>query len=73
MLFLECQNTDILVLLRPLFCLSEQTETWLSTSSVENPFKENLTQWPHTMAVEKACMAMGDFQKAAPGQQPDAA
>ena len=73
MLFLECQNTDILVLLRPLFWLSEQTETWLSTSRVEYPFKENLTQWQHTMAVDKACMALEAFQKAAPGQQPDAA
>jgi maleylpyruvate isomerase len=39
---------------------------------VENPFKENLTKWPHIMAVEKACMALEAFQNAAPGQQPDA-
>jgi maleylpyruvate isomerase len=35
-------------------------------------FKIDLTQWPHIMAVEKACMALEAFQKAAPGQQPDA-
>ncbi|PVE05599.1 maleylacetoacetate isomerase [Limnohabitans sp. Rim28] len=35
-------------------------------------FNVNLTQWPHIMAVEKACMALEAFQKAAPGQQPDA-
>jgi len=36
-------------------------------------FNVDLTQWPHIMAVEKACMALEAFQKAAPGQQPDAA
>jgi maleylpyruvate isomerase len=36
-------------------------------------FKVDLTQWPHIMAVEKACMELEAFQKAAPGQQPDAA
>ena len=36
-------------------------------------FNVDLTKWPHIMAVEKACMALGDFQKAAPGLQPDAA
>ena len=35
-------------------------------------FKVDLTQWPHIMAVEKACMELEAFQKAAPGQQPDA-
>jgi maleylpyruvate isomerase len=35
-------------------------------------FKVDLPQWPHIMAVEKACMALEAFQKAAPGQQPDA-
>lgn len=35
-------------------------------------FKIDLTQWPHIMAVEKACMALEAFQKAAPGLQPDA-
>jgi maleylpyruvate isomerase len=35
-------------------------------------FKVDLTQWPHIMSVEKACMALEAFQKAAPGQQPDA-
>lgn len=35
-------------------------------------FKVDLTKWPHIMAVEKACMALDAFQKAAPGQQPDA-
>jgi maleylpyruvate isomerase len=35
-------------------------------------FNVDLTKWPHIMAVEKACMAMEAFQKAAPGQQPDA-
>ena len=35
-------------------------------------FKVDLTQWPHIMAVEKACMTLEAFQKAAPGQQPDA-
>jgi maleylpyruvate isomerase len=36
-------------------------------------FNVDLTQWPHIMAVEKSCMALKAFQKAAPGQQPDAA
>jgi len=36
-------------------------------------FNVDLTQWPHIMAVEKACMALEAFQQAAPGQQPDAA
>jgi maleylpyruvate isomerase len=36
-------------------------------------FNVDLTQWPHIMAVEKACMALEAFQKAAPGLQPDAA
>ena len=36
-------------------------------------FKVDLTQWPLIMAVEKACMELEAFQKAAPGQQPDAA
>lgn len=35
-------------------------------------FKVDLTKWPHIMAVEKACMELAAFQKAAPGQQPDA-
>jgi maleylpyruvate isomerase len=35
-------------------------------------FKVDLTKWPRIMAVEKACMEMDAFQKAAPGQQPDA-
>ena len=35
-------------------------------------FKVDLTQWPQIMAVEKACMTLEAFQKAAPGQQPDA-
>jgi maleylpyruvate isomerase len=35
-------------------------------------FKVDLTQWPHIMAVEKACMELEAFQKAAPGRQPDA-
>jgi maleylpyruvate isomerase len=35
-------------------------------------FKVDLTQWPHIMSVEKACMTLEAFQKAAPGQQPDA-
>jgi maleylpyruvate isomerase len=35
-------------------------------------FKVDLTKWPHIMAVEKACMELQAFQKAAPGQQPDA-
>lgn len=36
-------------------------------------FKVDLTQWPLIMSVEKACMALEAFQKAAPSQQPDAA
>ena len=36
-------------------------------------FNVDLTQWPHIMAVEKACMTLEAFQKAAPGLQPDAA
>ena len=36
-------------------------------------FNVDLTQWPHIMAVEKACMALEAFQQAAPGLQPDAA
>ncbi len=35
-------------------------------------FKVDLTKWPRIMAVEKACMELEAFQKAAPGQQPDA-
>ena len=35
-------------------------------------FHVDLTQWPHIMAVEKACMELEAFLKAAPGQQPDA-
>ncbi|PUE41175.1 maleylacetoacetate isomerase [Limnohabitans sp. Bal53] len=35
-------------------------------------FNVDLTQWPHIMAVEKACMELEAFQKAAPGRQPDA-
>jgi maleylpyruvate isomerase len=35
-------------------------------------FNVDLTKWPHIMAVEKACMELEAFQKAAPGQQPDA-
>lgn len=35
-------------------------------------FKVDLTQWPHIMDVEKACMELEAFKKAAPGQQPDA-
>ena len=36
-------------------------------------FKVDLTKWPLIMAVEKACMALEAFQKAAPKMQPDAA
>jgi len=36
-------------------------------------FKVDLTNWPLIMAVEKACMELEAFQKAAPSQQPDAA
>jgi maleylpyruvate isomerase len=35
-------------------------------------FNVDLTKWPRIMAVEKACMELEAFQKAAPGQQPDA-
>ena len=35
-------------------------------------FNVDLTKWPHIMAVEKACIEMEAFQKAAPGHQPDA-
>ena len=35
-------------------------------------FKVDLTQWPLIMAVEKACMELEAFQKAAPKHQPDA-
>ncbi len=35
-------------------------------------FKVDLAKWPLIMAVEQACMALEAFQKAAPGQQPDA-
>ena len=35
-------------------------------------FNVDLTKWPHIMSVEKACMALEAFQKAAPGAQPDA-
>jgi maleylpyruvate isomerase len=35
-------------------------------------FNVDLTKWPHIMAVEKACLELEAFQKAAPGQQPDA-
>jgi maleylpyruvate isomerase len=36
-------------------------------------FKLNLSKWPLIMAVEKACMEMDAFRKAAPNEQPDAA
>ena len=36
-------------------------------------FKVDLSKWPLIMAVEKACMELEAFQKAAPSQQPDAA
>jgi maleylpyruvate isomerase len=35
-------------------------------------FNVDLTKWPHILAVEKACMSLEAFQKAAPEQQPDA-
>ena len=35
-------------------------------------FKVDLTQWPHILAVEKACLELEAFQKATPNQQPDA-
>ena len=36
-------------------------------------FKVDLSKWPLIMAVEKACMEMDAFRKAAPNEQPDAA
>ena len=36
-------------------------------------FKVDLTQWPLISSVEKACMSLEAFQRAAPSQQPDAA
>lgn len=35
-------------------------------------FKVDLTQWPLISSVEKACMSLESFQRAAPSQQPDA-
>ncbi len=35
-------------------------------------FKVDLTQWPLISSVEKACMPLEAFQRAAPSQQPDA-
>jgi maleylpyruvate isomerase len=35
-------------------------------------FNVDMTKWPHIMAVDKACMELEAFQKAAPNQQPDA-
>ena len=35
-------------------------------------FKVDLSRWPLIMGVEKACMALEAFQKAAPSEQPDA-
>lgn len=35
-------------------------------------FKVDLTQWPLISSVEKACMSLEAFQRAAPSQQPDA-
>jgi maleylpyruvate isomerase len=35
-------------------------------------FKVDMTKWPHITAVDKACMELEAFQKAAPNQQPDA-
>jgi maleylpyruvate isomerase len=35
-------------------------------------FKVDLSRWPLIMAVEKACMQLEAFQRAAPSQQPDA-
>jgi len=35
-------------------------------------FKVDLSRWPLILGVEQACMALEAFQKAAPGQQPDA-
>lgn len=36
-------------------------------------FKVDLSQWPLIMAVERACLELEAFQKAAPKSQPDAA
>jgi maleylpyruvate isomerase len=36
-------------------------------------FKVDLSRWPLIMGVEKACMELEAFQKAAPARQPDAA
>ncbi len=36
-------------------------------------FKVDLSKWPLIMAVEKACMELDAFRKAAPAEQPDAA
>lgn len=35
-------------------------------------FKVDLTQWPLISSVEKACISLEAFQRAAPSQQPDA-
>lgn len=35
-------------------------------------FNVDLTQWPLISSVEKACMSLEAFQRAAPSQQPDA-
>ena len=35
-------------------------------------FKVDLSRWPLILGIEQACMALDAFQKAAPGQQPDA-
>ena len=35
-------------------------------------FKVDLSRWPLILGIEQACMALEAFQKAAPGQQPDA-
>ncbi|WP_322992924.1 maleylacetoacetate isomerase [Limnohabitans sp.] len=35
-------------------------------------FNVDMTKWPHITAVDKACMELEAFQKAAPNQQPDA-
>ena len=35
-------------------------------------FKVDLSRWPLILGVEQACMALDAFQRAAPGQQPDA-
>ncbi len=36
-------------------------------------FQVDLSKWPLIMAVEKACMELDAFRKAAPAEQPDAA